>query len=75
MTKKAKIALFIIAATAFNILVTVICFAIFLLLFSVLAIPHISDQAGFIGSLLLLAVSCVLSFLVYQYVLNRYKKI
>ena len=74
MIKKAGIALFIIVATLFNILVTAICFAILLLLFSVLAVPHISDQAAFIGSLLLLAVSFGLSFLVYQRALKLYLK-
>ena len=75
MKRKAGIVLFIIAATAFNILVTAVCFGILLLLFSVLVMPHLSDTAGFIGSLFLLVASVVVAFFVYQCVLKRFKNL
>jgi len=74
MTKKGAFVLFIIAATVFNIIVTVICFMILLLLYSVFALPYIPDKADAVGFPLLFLVSLVLSFLIYQHALKLYLK-
>ena len=67
-------ALFMLAATVFNIVVTVICIAVLMLLYTVLVIPHIPDKASIIGVLLLFLVSFILSFIIYQKTLKLYLK-
>ena len=74
MTKKAGFVLFIIAATVFSILVTAVFFAILILLYSFLAVPHIQDEASFIGIPLLFLASIILSFLIYRQALKLYLK-
>ena len=74
MAKKSKLVLFIIAATAFNILTTVICFTFLMLLYSILAVSHIPEKIRFIGFPLLFLASIILSFLIYRVVLKLYLK-
>ena len=74
MKKKARIALFMLAATVFNILLTVLFLAILMLLFTVLLVPHIPEEAGFIGIPLLFLASFILSFVIYQKVLKFFLK-
>ena len=74
MIKKAKYALFIAAATVFNMAVTIICFTILMLPYSVLLIPRISEKTAYAGVYLLLAAAIVFSFLIYRRALKLYLK-
>jgi hypothetical protein len=62
------------AATVFNIVITVICFALLLILYSVLLVPRISSKMIPLGFPFLFIAALVLSFMVYQKVLKVYLK-
>jgi hypothetical protein len=62
------------AATVFNIVVTMICFTLLLLLYSILLVPHIPAERAFIAFPFLFVIAVILSFLVYQRVLKVYLK-
>jgi hypothetical protein len=62
------------AATVFNIVVTVICFTLLLVLYSFLVIPRIPNETAFIAIPFLFVISVVLSFLIYQRALKVYLK-
>ena len=74
MIKKLQIVLFSFAATVFNIVVTLICFAILALLYIALLIPHIPAETSFLGFPVLFVASIVLSFLIYQRALKLFLK-
>ena len=74
MAAKRRIVLFMLGATVFNILLVVICFSVLMLFYSVLLVPIIPENASFIGFLLVLLTSFVLSFLIYQKAIKLYLK-
>jgi len=74
MKKRGFFFLFIIAATVFNCIVTVICFFVLMLLYSFFVIPHIPDKANAVGFPLLFLVSLALSFFIYHRALKLYRK-
>ena len=74
MTKKTKMALFMLVATVINIIFTVICFAILMLLYIVFLVPHIPEASRFVGFPVLFIVSLVVSFFVYKKALKSYLK-
>jgi len=71
---RTRLALFILAATVFNIVVTGISFLIFLLLYSTLLFFHIPAEKAFIGSLLFLIVPFIFSFFIYWRMLKLFLK-
>ena len=74
MIKKRKLVFFIIAAVVFNMLLTLICFAILLPLYSFFVIPRIPQEPGFFGFPLVIVISLALSFFIYQRFLALYLK-
>jgi uncharacterized membrane protein YbhN (UPF0104 family) len=60
------------AATAFNIVVTVICFFILIALYNVFLIPHIAAEKAYIGLPLLFILAAIIAFVAYQRVLRIY---
>ena len=74
MIKKRQIVLFVLGATVFNVLVTLICITILMLLYSILLVPNIPENVSFIGFPLIFLASFVLSFLIYQKALKLYLK-
>jgi len=70
MSKKTNTLLFIIGGTVFNIIITVLCFILLLVLYGSLLLPHLPQSSSswvipviFIGSI-------VISFLVYRLVIK-----
>ena len=74
MTRKTKLLLFMLAATVFNIAVTVICFTTLLLLYSLLLVPRLPAPAAPLGPPVLFVASLVLSFFIYRKALKTYLK-
>ncbi|MDR0598579.1 MAG: leader peptide processing enzyme [Treponema sp.] len=74
MRSKFKLALIMLAATAFNILVTALCLVILLVLYGLLLSPHIPAEKAFIGLPILFVIALVLSFVIYQLTLKTILK-
>ncbi|MDR2073061.1 MAG: leader peptide processing enzyme [Spirochaetaceae bacterium] len=72
LNKRASMILFMIAATAFNIIATVLCFIVLLLFYMVLLIPHIPAEAAFMGLPVLFAAAVIASCVAYRWILTRY---
>ena len=71
---KMKYVLFMLAATVFNIVVTVICFIILSFLYTVILVPRVHEETAFVGFSLLFVVSVVLSFFIYNQALKLITK-
>jgi Zn-dependent protease with chaperone function len=76
VSKKTNTLLFILGATVFNILSTVICFFVLYLLFVWLLVPRISNQeaVGSWGLIVCMIAAFVLSFLIYRIILKQLLK-
>jgi membrane protein implicated in regulation of membrane protease activity len=74
VTKKTKIVLIILIAAVFNALATVLCFAVLLLFYGTLLVPHVPKGIALAGTFVLLAAAMVLSFLLYRRILKVYLK-
>ena len=74
MIKTTHPVLIILAATVFNIVLTVLCLAVLMLIYMVLLVPRLPKGAALAGTFLLFAVAIVLSFLIYRRVLKAYLK-
>ncbi|MDR1362473.1 MAG: leader peptide processing enzyme [Spirochaetaceae bacterium] len=72
MTKHKNTILFIIAATGFNIILTVMIFIFTFLLFVVFIKPFISDNYVIFGLPVILIISIFLSFTIYRILLKRF---
>jgi hypothetical protein len=70
MNKKVNTLLFILGATLFNIITTVIGFFILLQLYVKLILPHVPENGTGWGFALILIVALALSFIVYRVVLK-----
>jgi hypothetical protein len=66
MSKKTNTLLFILGATVFNILVTIISFFLLFLLYSRVLASRLPDEAFIWGSIFVFIGAIVLSFVVYQ---------
>ena len=74
MTKKARMTLLILAATAFNIVLTIICFTVLMLLYTVFFVSHVPDNIQVIGFPVIFLGSIVITFMIYQKVLKLFLK-
>jgi hypothetical protein len=72
VNKKGRFILIIAAATVFNIVVTVICFFLLVLLYNALLIPHIPGEKAFIGLPVLFILAVIITFAAYQRILRIY---
>jgi len=66
MSKRRNTILFIIGGTVFNIVVTILCFALFLLLYSRFLFPHLPEGSTVWMLPVNFLVSITASFLVYR---------
>jgi len=67
MSKKTNTLLFILGGTVFNILVTVLCFIIFLVIYSRFLYPNLPESSGAWVMPIIFVVSIIVSFLVYRF--------
>ncbi|MDR1585837.1 MAG: leader peptide processing enzyme [Treponema sp.] len=74
MNKKINTLLFILGATLFNIIVTVVFFAGLLLLYAKFLLPLIPESGRAWGFPLIFIAAIALSFLIYRFVLNLLMK-
>jgi hypothetical protein len=70
MSKKSNTLLFIMGATIFNILVTIICFMALFVLFAWLLAPRLPDSAAAWGLPVIFIGAIVLSFVIYRILLK-----
>ena len=70
MNKKANTWLFIVGATAFNILVTIISFVVLLLIYAKFIMPLIPENGQAWGFLIIFIGSIALSFVLYRVILK-----
>jgi len=66
MTKKVKFALFLLAGTAINIAITVICMIALFLLYTAFLVPHIPADKASIGVPILFVASLAVAFVLYR---------
>ena len=67
MSKKTNTLLFILGGTVFNIIITVLCFIIFLLIYSKILYPHLPESSGAWVLPVIFVASIVASFLIYRF--------
>jgi hypothetical protein len=72
MNKKVNTILFVLGATLFNILVTVICFAVLIVLYAKTIMPVIPEDGRSWGFPLIFIASIVISFFVYRLALKLF---
>jgi hypothetical protein len=72
MNKKFNTILFMLGATLFNILVTVICFAALIVLYAKSIAPVIPESGQAWGFPLIFLASIVISFFAYRFVLKLF---
>jgi hypothetical protein len=70
MNKKVNTMLFILGATLFNILVTVLCFALLLFLYAKLLMPLLPEGSPMWALPILFVGSIIVSFVAYRFVLQ-----
>ncbi|MDR1251170.1 MAG: leader peptide processing enzyme [Treponema sp.] len=74
MNKKVNTLLFILGATLFNIIITVLGFVCLLLLYVKLIIPFLPEEGRSWGFPLIFIAAIVLSFVIYRFVLKLLMK-
>ena len=76
MNKKVNTLLFILGATVFNIIVTILCFMALSLIFTKVIMPLIPEESNFRGwgFTLIFIAAIIVSFLVYRFVIKLLMK-
>ena len=74
MKKKPGMILFMLAATVFNIVITIVCFLILMLLYTIFVAPYIPEDVSSFGFPVIFLASFIISFLAYQKALKLYLK-
>ncbi|MDR1900993.1 MAG: leader peptide processing enzyme [Treponema sp.] len=74
MSKKTNTLLFILGATVFNVLVTIICFVALLLVYVRLFVPHIPENGQGWGFPIIFIGAIALSFVIYRLILKKLMK-
>jgi Zn-dependent protease with chaperone function len=74
MSKKTNTLLFILGATAFNILTTIICFLLLLLVYARFILPYLSEEVGAWGFPVVFVGAIALSFVLYRIILKQIMK-
>lgn len=70
MSKKTNTLLFILGATLFNILITVLSFILLLVVYAKILQPHLGEGAQAWSVVIIFILSIALSFVVYRFVLG-----
>jgi len=74
MNKKSNTLFFILGATIFNIIITVLLFIILILLFTRFIIPVLPEQYHVWGFPVIFIAAIIVSFFAYRFVLNQLMK-
>ncbi len=74
MSKKSNSILFILGATAFNILVTLLCIGLLLAVYGYLIMPLLPAESAAWGIPVVFILSIVLSFIIYRAVIKIFTK-
>jgi pilus assembly protein TadC len=74
MSKKTNTLWFILGATVFNILTTIICFILLLLVYARLLLPKLPESAAAWGLPIIFIGAIVLSFIFYRFILKQIMK-
>jgi uncharacterized membrane protein (DUF485 family) len=74
MSKKTNTLLFILGATAFNILITIICFLILMVIYARFLIDKLPQESVAWGFPIIFIAAIALSFVVYRLVLKQLMK-
>jgi hypothetical protein len=74
MSKKTNTLWFILGATAFNILITIICFVALLVLYARFFIPILPESSAAWGFPVIFIGAIALSFVIYRLVLKQIMK-
>ena len=74
MSKKTNTLWFILGATVFNILVTIICFIFLLAVYARLLLPILSESAAAWGFPVIFIAAIVLAFVIYRFILKQIMK-
>ena len=74
MSKKTNTLWFILGATAFNILTTLICFILLLLVYARLLMPGLPESAAAWGFPIIFIGAIALSFVLYRFILKLIMK-
>ena len=70
MSKKTNTLLFILGGTVFNILITIICFIVFLLIYSRFLYSVLPESSAAWFMPVIFVISIVASFLIYRFVIK-----
>lgn len=70
MNKKANTFLFILGATVFNILITVLSFVLLLTVYAKFIMPHLPEQAQAWSFPLIFIAAMAVAFIAYRYLLR-----
>ena len=74
MSKKTNTLWFILGATVFNILTTIICFLLLLVVYARFFLPSLPETAAAWGFPIIFIGAIVLSFFLYRYILKLIMK-
>jgi hypothetical protein len=74
MSKKTNTLVFILGATVFNILVTILCFLALFVLFVKFIMPQLGEASSGWGLPVIFVLAIVLSFLIYRVILKQIMK-
>jgi len=74
MNKKANTLLFILGATVFNMLITILCFFALLMLYAKTVMPFIPEDNRAWGFPIIFLAAIALAFLIYRFVLKVFLK-
>ncbi len=74
MNKKANTIVFMLVATLFNVVITVACFVLLLVLYGRLLAPILPQETAAIGLPIVFIAAIVLSFVIYRYALKAFTR-
>ena len=74
MSKKTNTLLFILGATVFNIVVTLLCFMIMVILYAKFIIPLLPEEGQALAFPLMFIAALVITFFLYRYALKLLMK-
>jgi len=74
VNKKANTIVFMLVATLFNVIITVACFVLLLVLYGRLLAPLLPQETAAIGLPIVFIAAIVLSFVIYRYALKLFTK-
>jgi hypothetical protein len=74
MSKKTNTLVFILGATVFNVLVTILCFLLLLVIYARLIMPMIPENAASWGFPIIFIGAIAVSFVLYRVILKQIMK-